>query len=588
MNSSNLKYTLPITVLIIFITVTGGAAAQSDTVTADVTHTPQNPAPDEEVTLSATDSSTPNGYTVTYNWDTTNNGVYDNGQGETLSTSFQNPGERTVSVKVTASNSNQTLTDTATDTIQVTPRTPNADFTYSPENPVPNEEVTFTADPENANGGEIRTYQWTVQGETVPQNTDTLTRTFTTQGEYTISLQTTLENGETASSSTSFTVENTPPTPDITYSPSSPTPDDTVTFSAADSTDAEGEITGYQWVIGDETYTGETVTKQLSPSGTYSIQLTVTDNFGASNTVTESLTVQWNDAVDDTDSTDTSSTGTPGRDERGDDEEPGADDTVINPEFDITRQSPTENVTTVRVGDTLSFIASIDSYRVPDADVRLLVDGRVVSSSDVDAETIRKTHTFNSPGSHTVRLEVDDGDGQKKLVTWDVVTHTFNAKPVFAEQSSTSTITTDGSAEILTFSVENPGVNSNDVVAGISAQPPDGVSISEAQNSAGSAAIQTTSGVISPGGVQSMRLVISVTDESLRGETITVPYQTRYYAVDDPDQVYLSSREQLTVTVGGDGDSESPSQPTESPGGIPETPLLGGIAVLVIIALLKL
>ncbi len=62
-------------------------------------------------------------------------------------------------------------------------------------------------------------------------------------------------------------------------------------FSGAKSTDANGTIVSYKWNFGDgQTATGANVTHTYAKGGTYTVELTVVDNGGASSTATESVT----------------------------------------------------------------------------------------------------------------------------------------------------------------------------------------------------------------------------------------------------------------------------------------------------------
>jgi len=58
------------------------------------------------------------------------------------------------------------------------------------------------------------------------------------------------------------------------------------------STDADGTIASYAWDFGDgSTGTGRTASRTYAAAGTYAVKLTVTDNAGATGTVTKSVTV---------------------------------------------------------------------------------------------------------------------------------------------------------------------------------------------------------------------------------------------------------------------------------------------------------
>src|SRR4051812_42567536 len=63
------------------------------------------------------------------------------------------------------------------------------------------------------------------------------------------------------------------------------------TFTDA-STDADGTIASQAWVFGDgNTGSGATTTNTYAAAGTYQVKLTVTDNGGASDDQTNSVTV---------------------------------------------------------------------------------------------------------------------------------------------------------------------------------------------------------------------------------------------------------------------------------------------------------
>lgn len=66
----------------------------------------------------------------------------------------------------------------------------------------------------------------------------------------------------------------------------------TCTFSGEGSTDPDGSIASYSWDFGDgATSDGASTSHTFSSAGTYTVRLTVTDDFGATGTVTRGVTV---------------------------------------------------------------------------------------------------------------------------------------------------------------------------------------------------------------------------------------------------------------------------------------------------------
>ena len=66
----------------------------------------------------------------------------------------------------------------------------------------------------------------------------------------------------------------------------------TASFDGSGSSDPDGAVTGYSWSFGDGTTgTGVTPSHPYGAAGTYSVQLTVTDNQGATGTTTRTVTV---------------------------------------------------------------------------------------------------------------------------------------------------------------------------------------------------------------------------------------------------------------------------------------------------------
>jgi PKD repeat protein len=91
---------------------------------------------------------------------------------------------------------------------------------------------------------------------------------------------------------------NQSPVAVFTYAPPSPTAGTTVQFDASASSDPDGTIISYAWSFGDSgTAVGAVVSHVYVATGSYTVQLTVTDNGGKATQVARTVTVALSDDV---------------------------------------------------------------------------------------------------------------------------------------------------------------------------------------------------------------------------------------------------------------------------------------------------
>jgi PKD repeat protein len=145
------------------------------------------------------------------------------------------------------------------------------------------------------------------------------------------------------------------------------------TFSSAGSTDPDGTISSYAWTFGDTTTgTGPSPSHTYGAGGTYSVRLTVTDNDGATGTVTHTVAVN---------------------------------------------SPPTAAFTTTCTALTCSFDASGST----DADGTITSYGWAFGDTTTGTGKQPPAHTYSAAGTYPVTLTVTDSGGATGSVSHDVV-----------------------------------------------------------------------------------------------------------------------------------------------------------------------
>ena len=156
---------------------------------------------------------------------------------------------------------------------------PTASFTSS----CTNLSCSFDASASSDSDGTISSYAWSFGASGV-----TASNTFASAGTYSVTLTVTDNSGATATSTQSVTVTAPPANVAPTASFTSSCTNLTCSFDGSASSDSDGTISSYAWSFGAS---GVTASNTFASAGTYSVSLTVTDNNGATNTATQSVTV---------------------------------------------------------------------------------------------------------------------------------------------------------------------------------------------------------------------------------------------------------------------------------------------------------
>ena len=237
-------------------------------------------------TFDATGSSDPDGTVAGYAWDF---GDSTTGTGGKPTHTYGSAGSYPVKLTVTddlgATNS---LTKTVTVTAAPVNQPPTAVFTAAAANLVATFDATGSSDPD----GTVAGYAWDF-GDSTTGTGGKPTHTYGGAGSYPVKLTVTDDLGAT-NLATTETVwwrrwpVNQPPTAVFTAAAANLV----ATFDATGSSDPDGTVAGYAWDFGDSTTgTGSKPTHTYGSAGSYPVKLTVTDDLGATNSLTKTVTV---------------------------------------------------------------------------------------------------------------------------------------------------------------------------------------------------------------------------------------------------------------------------------------------------------
>ncbi|MEA2468378.1 MAG: hypothetical protein QOJ57_2504, partial [Thermoleophilaceae bacterium] len=250
-----------------------------------------NPALTGQTVTFTSTSTDPDGTVASQDWDTDNDGAFDDGTGSSASRSFATAGTYTVRLRVT---DNKGASSIATKLVTVNNRPPVASFTAAPDPAVTGQSITFTStstDPD----GTVAAWAWDLDNDGAfdDGSAATASRSFPKAGSYTVRLRATDDGGQTAISTRAVTVDNRPPVASFTVSPASPVSGQSVTFTSS-ATDPDGTIAVAWDLDNDGAYddgTTASVSRSFAKAGTYTVGLKVTDDNGGTDTLAKTVTV---------------------------------------------------------------------------------------------------------------------------------------------------------------------------------------------------------------------------------------------------------------------------------------------------------
>ena len=221
------------------------------------------------------------GSIVSFSWDF---GDGNAGNGETITHNYTSSGEYEVSLTIADDDG---ATDQVIQTININ-IDPVASFSFDVDlvdGKLINFDASASADPD----GTISTYSWDFgDGNTATGSTST--HTYALSGIYTVSLTVT-DDDDATNLVTEIVDVNMYPKANFTFSLDASN-ELLINFDASTSSDPDGSIAMYDWEFGDGVDgTGFTTSHLYTISGLYSVNLSVTDDKGAVNTIQISVNV---------------------------------------------------------------------------------------------------------------------------------------------------------------------------------------------------------------------------------------------------------------------------------------------------------
>jgi len=236
------------------------------------------------VSVDASASNDPDGTIVSYAW---NFGDGSTGMGVTATHTYTAEGNYLIALTVT---DNEGMTGYAEKWVLVNeePKAPFAVISYTPDWLTVNVDGSGSYDLD----GTIQSWAWTF-GDGAVATGSTASHTYASDGSYTITLTVTDNEGMTGTDSVIVDVvhEPIPPTAAFTWSASW----EVVSFDGSGSDDLDGTVTTWAWNFGDGSMgSGMTATHTYAASGSYAVTLTVTDNDALTDSITQTVTVTFN------------------------------------------------------------------------------------------------------------------------------------------------------------------------------------------------------------------------------------------------------------------------------------------------------
>ena len=246
------------------------------------------------VAMDGTGSGDIDGTIVSYSWDCDSDGLPDAISPAAFGSvcSYTTSGVYTVTLTVT-DNDGSTDTDTASVLVVSSPPTASAGGPYTGDE---GSLILLDGSGSSDLGGSITLYEWDCESDGVYESSSTQPMgdgcTFIDEGNFTVTLRVTDDDGDSTLAVASIAVTNVAPT---LVGPSGPTTGDegtTLNWSATATDPGTTDVLTYNWDFGDgESATGASVFHAYLEDGVYTVIVTVDDGDGGSDVNTVTVTI---------------------------------------------------------------------------------------------------------------------------------------------------------------------------------------------------------------------------------------------------------------------------------------------------------
>jgi PKD repeat protein len=259
---------------------------------ADFGFEPQTPRLNERVTFTSTSSDAETA-TLTHAWDLDGDGQFDDGTGTTPSwPGYTSLGERVVRLRVTDAGGATSIKERR---FPIQAVIPEARFTASPPNPLPNQTVTFSSTSTASTRATITKTEWDFDAISGFERAGTVvTHAFRTAGPHTVTLRVTEDSGGVDIVTQEISV-NAPPSAVMQLSPLQPYTGDVVDFVSR-SRDPDGFLASEAWDLdGDGQFddaAGRVASRAFNTAGAHTVRLRVTDGLGAGSVTAVTVNVR--------------------------------------------------------------------------------------------------------------------------------------------------------------------------------------------------------------------------------------------------------------------------------------------------------